>query len=416
MQIYNFSPNILYEPKDDALLKEKYRLLLPYLDEKRKRLYLSSEVIGMGRGGLKKVSELTNISRVTLIAGTKELFSNSKEPTDDSNISGIRKKGGGRKKAVAIETEIVDKLNELVNPYTVGDPMRALLWTSKSTRKLADELKDLGFNVSYNVVNRLLQSEGYSLQSNKKTNEGGTHQDRDLQFQYINNKSLEFISKNEVVISVDCKKKELVGEFKNNGREWAKKGQAEEVNVYDFQSLSIGKAVPYGVYDVNRNEGWVSVGVNYDTAQFAVSSIRNWWIEMGKKQYEATKRIYINADGGGSNSSRSRLWKVELQKFATEINKEIHVSHFPPGTSKWNKIEHRMFSFISMNWRAKPLVSFEVIVNLISGTSTKKGLMINSKLDETEYEKGIKISDKEMKEIIIDKNQFHGEWNYIIKP
>ena len=402
--------------KDDALLKEKYRLLLPYLDEKRKRLYLSSEVIGMGRGGLKKVSELTNISRVTLIAGTKELFSNSKEPTDDSNISGIRKKGGGRKKAVAIETEIVDKLNELVNPYTVGDPMRALLWTSKSTRKLADELKDLGFNVSYNVVNRLLQSEGYSLQSNKKTNEGGTHQDRDLQFQYINNKSLEFISKNEVVISVDCKKKELVGEFKNNGREWAKKGQAEEVNVYDFQSLSIGKAVPYGVYDVNRNEGWVSVGVNYDTAQFAVSSIRNWWIEMGKKQYEATKRIYINADGGGSNSSRSRLWKVELQKFATEINKEIHVSHFPPGTSKWNKIEHRMFSFISMNWRAKPLVSFEVIVNLISGTSTKKGLMINSKLDETEYEKGIKISDKEMKEIIIDKNQFHGEWNYIIKP
>ena len=402
--------------KDDALLKEKYRLLLPYLDEKRKRLYLSSEVIGMGRGGLKKVSELTNISRVTLIAGTKELFSNSKEPTDDSNISGIRKKGGGRKKAVAIETEIVDKLNELVNPYTVGDPMRALLWTSKSTRKLADELKDLGFNVSYNVVNRLLQSEGYSLQSNKKTNEGGTHQDRDLQFQYINNKSLEFISKNEVVISVDCKKKELVGEFKNNGREWAKKGQTEEVNVYDFQSLSIGKAVPYGVYDVNRNEGWVSVGVNYDTAQFAVSSIRNWWIEMGKKQYEATKRIYINADGGGSNSSRSRLWKVELQKFATEINKEIHVSHFPPGTSKWNKIEHRMFSFISMNWRAKPLVSFEVIVNLISGTSTKKGLMINSKLDETEYEKGIKISDKEMKEIIIDKNQFHGEWNYIIKP
>ena len=402
--------------KDDSLLKEKYRLLLPYLDEKRKRLYLSSEVIGMGRGGLKKVSELTNISRVTLIAGTKELFSNSKEPTDDSNISGIRKKGGGRKKAVAIETEIVDKLNELVNPYTVGDPMRALLWTSKSTRKLADELKDLGFNVSYNVVNRLLQSEGYSLQSNKKTNEGGTHQDRDLQFQYINNKSLEFISKNEVVISVDCKKKELVGEFKNNGREWAKKGQAEEVNVYDFQSLSIGKAVPYGVYDVNRNEGWVSVGVNYDTAQFAVSSIRNWWIEMGKKQYEATKRIYINADGGGSNSSRSRLWKVELQKFATEINKEIHVSHFPPGTSKWNKIEHRMFSFISMNWRAKPLVSFEVIVNLISGTSTKKGLMINSKLDETEYEKGIKISDKEMKEIIIDKNQFHGEWNYIIKP
>lgn len=404
--------------QETTLLKEKYRLLLPYLDEKRKRLYLASEVIGMGRGGLKIVASLTKLSRVTLIAGTKELLSNSKELNDDTVVDNgeIRKKGGGRKKVVDVNVAIVDKLKELVTPYTVGDPMRALLWTSKSTRKLADELNFFGFNVSYNVVNRILQSEGFSLQSNKKTNEGGTHQDRDLQFQHINNKSLEFIAKNEAVISVDCKKKELIGGFKNNGREWAKKGQAEEVNVYDFQSLSIGKAVPYGVYDINKNEGWVSVGVNYDTAQFAVSSIRNWWIEMGEKQYVSTKRIYINADGGGSNSSRSRLWKVELQKFATEINKEIHVSHFPPGTSKWNKIEHRMFSYISMNWRAKPLVSFEVIINLISATKTKKGLKINSKLDETIYEKGIKISDKELKKIVIEKNQFHGEWNYIIKP
>ena len=404
--------------QETTLLKEKYRLLLPYLDEKRKRLYLASEVIGMGRGGLKIVASLTKLSRVTLIAGTKELLSNSKELNDDTVVDNgeIRKKGGGRKKVVDVNVAIVDKLKELVTPYTVGDPMRALLWTSKSTRKLADELIFFGFNVSYNVVNRILQSEGFSLQSNKKTNEGGTHQDRDLQFQHINNKSLEFIAKNEAVISVDCKKKELIGGFKNNGREWAKKGQAEEVNVYDFQSLSIGKAVPYGVYDINKNEGWVSVGVNYDTAQFAVSSIRNWWIEMGEKQYVNTKRIYINADGGGSNSSRSRLWKVELQKFATEINKEIHVSHFPPGTSKWNKIEHRMFSYISMNWRAKPLVSFEVIINLISATKTKKGLKINSKLDETIYEKGIKISDKELKKIVIEKNQFHGEWNYIIKP
>ena len=404
--------------QETTLLKEKYRLLLPYLDEKRKRLYLASEVIGMGRGGLKIVASLTKLSRVTLIAGTKELLSNSKELNDDTVVDNgeIRKKGGGRKKVVDVNVAIVDKLKELVTPYTVGDPMRALLWTSKSTRKLADELIFFGFNVSYNVVNRILQSEGFSLQSNKKTNGGGTHQDRDLQFQHINNKSLEFIAKNEAVISVDCKKKELIGGFKNNGREWAKKGQAEEVNVYDFQSLSIGKAVPYGVYDINKNEGWVSVGVNYDTAQFAVSSIRNWWIEMGEKQYVNTKRIYINADGGGSNSSRSRLWKVELQKFATEINKEIHVSHFPPGTSKWNKIEHRMFSYISMNWRAKPLVSFEVIINLISATKTKKGLKINSKLDETIYEKGIKISDKELKKIVIEKNQFHGEWNYIIKP
>lgn len=401
---------------DNTLLKEKINLLLPNLDEKTKRLYLASEVIGLGRGGLKKVSNLTKVSRVTLIAGTKELLSNSKELTKEPLSSGIRKKGGGRKKAIDIDTTIVDKLNELVSPYTIGDPMKALLWTNKSTRKLADELKEQGFNVSYNIVNRILQSEGYSLQSNKKTNEGGTHIDRDLQFQYINNKSLEFIAENEAVISVDCKKKELIGEFKNNGREWAKKGQAQGVNVYDFQSLSIGKAVPYGVYDLDKNEGWVSVGVNYDTAQFAVSSIRNWWIEMGEKQYKNTNRIYINADGGGSNSSKSRLWKIELQKLATEINKEIHVSHFPPGTSKWNKIEHRMFSFISMNWRAKPLISFEIVVNLISGTSTKKGLVINSKLDEREYEKGIKISDNEMKEINIDKSEFHGEWNYIIKP
>jgi transposase len=402
--------------QDDILLKEKYTLLLPHLDEKSKRLYLASEAIGFGRGGLVKVAKLSKLSRVTIAVGIKELRSNSTINSGKTTIKdSIRKPGGGRKKAIDTNKGLLEKLRELVCPHTVGDPMRALLWTSKSTRKLASELQKSNFNVSYNVVNRLLQSEGFSLQSNKKTNEGGTHQDRDAQFQHINKTTLEFTAKNEPVISVDCKKKELIGNFKNNGKEWAEKGEAEEVNVYDFPSLSIAKAVPYGVYDINKNEGWVSVGVNKDTAQFAVSSIRNWWNEMGKMQYSKANRIYINADGGGSNSSRSRLWKSELQLFATEINKEIHVSHFPPGTSKWNKIEHRMFSFISINWRAKPLINLEVIVNLISGTTTSKGLKIKSKLDTTVYEKGIKISDKEMLEIKLSKNDFHGEWNYIIK-
>lgn len=401
----------------DILLKEKYDLLLPHLNEKHRRLYLASEVIALGRGGLVKVANLTGFSRVTLLSGIKELRSNAGENNISSDKNKrIRNKGGGRKKATQLEEGLIEKLRELVSPHTAGDPMRALLWTSKSTRKLAEELQRLNFKVSYNVVNRLLRSEGFSLQSNKKTNEGGTHEDRDAQFQHINQTALEFISKNEPVISVDCKKKELVGDFKNNGKEWTEKGKAEEVNVYDFPSLANAKAVPYGVYDNNRNEGWVSVGVNHDTAQFAVSSIRSWWNEMGKPQYSTAARIYINADGGGSNSSRSRLWKSELQAFATEINKEIHVSHFPPGTSKWNKIEHRMFSYISMNWRAKPLISLAVVVNLISGTTTSKGLKIKSKLDTTVYVKGIKISDKEMLEINLYKNKFHGEWNYIIKP
>lgn len=401
----------------DILLKEKYDLLLPHLNEKQKRLYLASEVIALGRGGLIKIANLSKFTKVTLLRGIKELRSNITEnDIDITKDKRIRKKGGGRKKTTQLEKGLIEKLRELVCPYTMGDPMRALIWTSKSTRKLAEELQKSNFKVSYNIVNRLLQSEGFSLQSNKKTIEGGTHQDRDLQFQHINKTTLEFIEKGDPVISVDCKKKELIGNFKNNGKEWAEKGNSDEVNVYDFPSLADAKAVPYGIYDINKNEGWVSVGVNYDTAQFAVSSIRNWWNEMGNEYYSTATKIYINADGGGSNSSRSRLWKSELQVFASEINKEIHVSHFPPGTSKWNKIEHRMFSYISINWRGKPLKTLEVVVNLISGTTTAKGLQIRSKLDTAIYEKGIKISDKEMLEINLSENEFHGEWNYIIKP
>ena len=376
--------------------------------------YLASEVIALGRGGLIKIANLTKFSRVTLLSGIKELRSNTIENTIDSNKDKrIRNKGGGRKKATQLEVGLIEKLRELVCPYTVGDPIRALLWTSKSTRKLAEELQNLNFKVSYNVVNRLLQSEGFTLQSNKKTNEGGRHQDRDAQFQHINKTTLEFIEKGEPVIAVDCKKKELIGDFKNNGTEWTEKGDAEEVNVYDFPSRADAKAVPYGIYDIAQNEDWASVGVNQDTAHFAVSSIRNWWNEMGKSQYSEASRIYINADDG--NSSRSRLWKSELQVFATEINKEIQVSHFPPGTSKWNKIEHSIFSYISINWRGKPLKTLEIVVNLISGTTTAKGLKIMSKLDTAVCEKGIKISDKEILEMNLSKNEFHGEWNYTIR-
>lgn len=396
---------------DDTLLEKKYNLLLPHLDEKSKRLYLASESIGLGRGGISKTAKLTGFSRVTLTAGIKELYSADSKRADSK---GIRKPGGGRKKSIDKEPGLVDAVLEMVSPHTVGDPMNNLLWTSKSTRKLSEELKKRGYKVSYNVVNRILSSEGFSMQGNKKVDEGGNHEDRDAQFEYINKTVTEFIASKDPVISVDCKKKEQVGNYKNPGREWYPKGEAPAVKVYDFVDKELGKAVPYGVYDIEQNQGWVSVGVNYDTAKFAVSTIRNWWYEMGVKLYGDSKRLLITADGGGSNSTRSRLWKTELQLLANELDMEITVSHFPPGTSKWNKIEHKMFSYISMNWRAKPLINLQVIVNLIAGTTTSKGLLIKSKIDEGLYEKGIKITDEELSKIKINKNDFHGEWNYSI--
>lgn len=397
--------------QDDTLLEKKYNLLLPHLDEKSKRLYLASESIGLGRGGISKTAKLTGFSRVTLTAGIKELYSADSKRADSK---GIRKPGGGRKKSIDKEPGLVDAVLEMVSPHTVGDPMNNLLWTSKSTRKLSEELKKKGYKVSYNVVNRILSSEGFSMQGNKKVDEGGNHEDRDAQFEYINKTVTEFIASKDPVISVDCKKKEQVGNYKNPGREWYPKGEAPAVKVYDFVDKELGKAVPYGVYDIEQNQGWVSVGVNYDTAKFAVSTIRNWWYEMGVELYRDSKRLLITADGGGSNSTRSRLWKTELQLLANELDMEITVSHFPPGTSKWNKIEHKMFSYISMNWRAKPLINLQVIVNLIAGTTTSKGLLIKSKIDEGLYEKGIKITDEELSKIKINKNDFHGEWNYSI--
>ncbi len=399
--------------QDDKRLEEKFTLLLPHLDEKGKRLYLASESIGLGRGGISKTSKLTGFSRVTITAGIKELrYSVIKK----EEFKSIRKAGGGRKKSVVKDVGLVEAVLEMVKPYTVGDPMNTLLWTSKSTRKLSEELKKKGYNVSYNIVNRILSSEGFSLQGNKKVDEGGEHEDRDAQFVHINKLATEFIASRDPVISVDCKKKELVGNYKNQGQEWFPKGEAPEVKVYDFIDKELGKAVPYGVYDMEQNQGWVSVGINYDTAKFAVSTIRTWWYEMGVKLYGDSKRLLITADGGGSNSTRSRLWKSELQALSNELNLEIAVSHFPPGTSKWNKIEHKMFSYISMNWRAKPLINLQVIVKLIEGTTTTKGLIIKSRIDEEIYEKGIKITDEEMSKINIEKNNFHGEWNYSIAP
>lgn len=398
---------------DDKKLKEKFALLLPHLDEKGKRLYLASESIGIGRGGISKTAKLTGLSRVTLTSGIKELRS---ADVKDIGKKHIRKAGGGRKKSVDKNTGLIEAVRKIVNPHTVGDPMNPLLWTSKSTRKLSAELQKQGYNISYNVVNRILISEGFTLQGNKKVDEGGEHEDRDAQFIHINKMATEFIEASYPVISVDCKKKELVGNYKNQGQEWHPQGEAPEVKVYDFVDKELGKAVPYGVYDIEQNQGWVSVGINYDTAKFAVSTIRNWWYEMGIVFYKNSKRLLITADGGGSNSTRSRLWKSELQLLSNELNMEIVVSHFPPGTSKWNKIEHKMFSYISMNWRAKPLLNLEVVVNLIAGTTTSKGLIIKSKIDNALYEKGIKITDEQLSKINIKQNEFHGEWNYSILP
>ena len=328
----------------------------------------------------------------------------------------IRKVGGGRKKVLVHQPQMLQAIQSLVSPHTMGNPMNPLMWTSKSIRKIVAELMVLNYKVCHEVVRQCLIELGYSLQANKKTDEGAKNEDRDQQFEHINSTAISFMNENCPVISVDCKKKELIGNYKNNGQEWEVKKQPIEVKVYDFIDKELGKAVPYGIYDIAKNEGFVNVGISSDTAEFAVHSIRTWWLEMGKEQYEGSKKIYITADGGGSNSTRGRLWKTELQKLATETGLEISVSHFPPGTSKWNKIEHRLFSYISKNWRAKPLISIEVIVNLIANTTTEKGLKVKAKVDKKQYNKGVKISDEELEDIRIDRNNFRGEWNYIISP
>lgn len=399
----------------DTQLQEKYQMLLPHLDEKSARLFLASEAKSMGRGAKVKVAKLAGVSRVRINKGIKELESGIK-PTCAGKGQKTRNPGGGRKTQEKSQPGMVEALEGIVNPHTLGDPMNPLLWTSKSLRKIQLELKAQHYNVGHVTIGGILKSKGYSLQGNKKTHEGGAVADRNEQFEYINQAALSFMKEGAPVISVDCKKKELIGNFKNSGAEWHKKGEAPNVKVYDFIDKDLGKAVPYGVYDMAKNQGWVNVGISKDTAEFAVNSIRTWWQQMGKEQYGLAKKLLITADGGGSNSSRSRLWKKELQLFASETGLEIKVCHFPPGTSKWNKIEHRLFSFISKNWRGKPLVSLEVIVNLIANTTTLKGLKVKALADKRQYEKGLKVTNEELNRIKLERDAFRGDWNYEIYP
>ena len=402
----------------DTLLT-KYERIAIHLDEKDKRIWCANEAISLGWGGISKVSEVIGITRKTILKGVKEL--KSQEKVEENRV---RKKGAGRKRAIDKDKELEKDIEICVESSTRGDPESPLIWTSKSTRNISNELNKESHRTSHSMVSRILIKKGYSLQSNKKTIEGGDNPDRNEQFEFINKKAKEFQSKNIPVISVDAKKKENIGNFKNNtstklsnhGKEYHKKGKAPDVNVYDFVDKEKGKVTPYGIYDLSQNNGWVSVGISSDTAKFAVNSIRSWWNELGIKSYIDAKEIYINADGGGSNGSRTRLWKTELQILSNELDKIIHVSHFPPGTSKWNKIEHKMFSFISKNWRGTPLIDRATVVNLIGNTKTKSGLKIWARLDENTYEKGIKISDELLNSVNIKKEDFHGEWNYIIYP
>jgi len=399
----------------EKTIEKRFKLFNRFLDEKQRRILAAIEAQILGYGGTSRVAKATGLSRNTVAAGAFELTRGKIE--DIAPIKErIRKPGGGRKRTIQKDPTLKADLEQLIEPVTRGDPESALLWTCKSVRRLADELKKMGHQTSHRMVAELLDQMGYSLQANRKTIEGGSHPDRDAQFEYIHQKVKQFQKQRQPVISVDTKKKELVGNFKNQGREWRPKGSPENVLIYDFESLGSGKVTPYGVYDLSQNKGWVNVGMDKDTAAFAVESIRRWWETMGHKVYPQAKRLLITADSGGSNGSRVRLWKTELQRLSNETGLSISVCHFPPGTSKWNKIEHRLFSFISQNWRGKPLISHEVIVNLISSTTTKTGLQVGCEIDPNSYPKGIKVTDKELKAVNLLKDAFHGEWNYTIKP
>jgi hypothetical protein len=396
------------------VISEKYTTLEPVLNERARRLWAATEARAIGRGGVSRVSEATGLSRITIRAGLKELDSTLSDRVD---VAGrIRKSGGGRKPLTEHAPRLLHDLETLVDPNTRGDPMSPLRWTCKSAAMLASELRSEGHHVSERSVNRLLHNLGYSLQSNRKTIEGGDHPDRDAQFHYVNRTVKAFQRRGQPVVSVDTKKKELLGQFRGGGREWRPKGRPEEVNVHDFADKDLGKAIPYGVYDQTANTGWVCVGVDHDTAEFAVETLRRWWRKMGSRVYPNATKLLVTADGGGSNGSRCRLWKVELQGLADEIGLRISVCHFPPGTSKWNKIEHRMFCQITQNWRSRPLVSREAVVNLIGHTKTKEGLSIQSELDTNSYPLGREVTEQQMKGLFIKPDKFHGEWNYSILP
>lgn len=384
------------------------------LNEKSRRSVAASLAMSIGFGGISQVSKASRLSRPAIYAGIKELKNpEASVPSDERQ----RKVGAGRKLAEKQDSTLISDLDKLIEPHTSGNPMNPLRWVNKSLRILSIQMNKQGHKTSRTLISRLLKNMGYTLQSNRKSKEVSSQApDRNAQFEYISEKAKEFQLHNQPVISVDTKKKELVGDFKNNGKVYCPKSKPENVRVHDFIIPELGRAIPYGVYDVNKNEGWVNVGIDHDTAEFAVETIRKWWLKMGKEEYSEARELFITADGGGSNGSRSRLWKVELQKLSTEIGLTIHVSHLPPGTSKWNKVEHRMFSYISMNWRGKPLISYQVIVNLIASTKTTTGLKIKATLDKRKYPAGIKVSDYDYEALNIRENNFKGNWNYVIKP
>jgi transposase len=394
----------------DVALARKLAAILPQLNEKQRRLLLAAEARAFGRGGITRVALASGVSPPTIRKALRELAG----PADLRER--IRRPGAGRKRTEELDPTVREDLERLIDPVTRGDPMSPRRWTCKSLRKLTAELQAQGHRVSRQLVGELLHDLGYSLQANRKTLEGSAHPDRDAQFAYVNAQVQTEIEAGEPAISVDTKKKELVGPFKNAGQEWQPHGQPEAVRVHDFIDRDLGRASPYGVYDLAGNVGWVNVGIDHDTATFAVESIRRWWTQLGRATYPHATRLLITADGGGSNGSRVRLWKLELQQLADETGLVIHVCHFPPGTSKWNKIEHRLFAFISQNWRGKPLVTYETIVSLIGGTSTRTGLQVHCQLDANAYPVGRKVTDEELATVRLERDDFHGDWNYRIHP
>jgi hypothetical protein len=384
------------------------------MDERMRRQWAAAEAMELGWGGISHVANATGISRTTILAGVREL--KAQEANDALPCPGIRRPGGGRKHLLESDPGLWDALDALVDPMTRGHPETPLRWTCKSTRRLAKELTRQHHPVSDRTVARLLYAAGYSLQANRKTREGKDHPDRNAQFEYISQQVQRVQKRGQPVVSIDTKKKELVGDFKNPGQEWRPQDDPQEVRVHDFKDEDLGKAIPHGVYDVTNNQGWVSVGINHDTAHFAANSIRQWWEKMGNRRFPRASELMITADGGGSNNYRSRLWKVALQTLADQLDFKLKVCHFPPGTSKWNKIEHRLFSYITSNWRGQPLVNLQTIVNLIASTTTTTGLLVQAALDTNVYKTGIKISEEEMARLRITPSEFHGEWNYTIAP
>jgi hypothetical protein len=384
------------------------------MDERMRRQWAAAEARELGWGGVTLVARASGLSRTTITTGLRELDLPAAERQVEAMR--VRRPGGGRRPLTQTDQELMAALEQLIDPVTRGDPESPLRWTCKSTRRLAKELTRQRHPVSAPTIAALLRQAGYSLQANSKTREGVNHPDRDAQFQHINSTVRRFLDRNQPAISVDTKKKELVGDFKNGGREWHPQGRPEEVRVHDFLDKELGKAIPYGVYDILNNQGWVSVGIDHDTAEFAANSIRRWWREMGSRRFPRATQLLITADGGGSNGYRSRLWKVALQRLADDVGLRLSVCHFPPGTSKWNKIEHRLFSFITQNWRGRPLASHQAIVSLIAGTRTRSGLVVKAALDTKQYQTHVKVTDEELARLKLQPESFHGDWNYIVTP